>query len=86
MTFRVDRSTTENAITFTLSGEIGAGDAAELQALLERESDRGIVLDLRDVTLADRDAVSFLARAEVTGISLVNCPDYIRSWIAADQK
>lgn len=84
MTFRIDRSSSENLITFALSGEIGADDAARLQGLLDGESDRRVVLDLRDVTLADRDAVGLLAHAEATGVSLVNCPEYIRSWIAAE--
>lgn len=84
MTFRIDRSSSESRITFALSGEIGADDTARLQGLLDGESDRRVALDLRDVTLADRDAVSLLAHAEATGVSLVNCPEYIRRWIAAE--
>ena len=42
-----------------------------------------IVLDLKDVTLVDRAAVHFLARVEMAGTELVNCPEYVRSWIAA---
>lgn len=34
------------------------------------ELDRRVVLDLRDVTLADRDAVSLLARSEADGARL----------------
>jgi anti-anti-sigma regulatory factor len=85
MTFRIDRSTRENIIVFTLSGEIAADDAAELEALLERDSDRRVVLDLRDVTLAHRDAVSVLARREADGARLANCPPYIREWISRER-
>jgi hypothetical protein len=46
-------------------------------------SDR-IVLDLKDITLVDRDAVQFLAHAEMVGIEIVNCPEYVRRWIAAE--
>lgn len=85
MTFRIDRSTREDIVVFTVSGDFGAGDAAGLQALLEPESGRRIVLDLRDLTLADRDAVSLLARCEADGARLVNCPPYIREWISRER-
>jgi hypothetical protein len=45
-----------------------------------------IVLDLKDVTLVDRAAVQFLARVEMAGTELVNCPEYVRSWIAAESE
>jgi anti-anti-sigma regulatory factor len=85
MTFRIDRSTREHVIVFTLSGEIAADDAAELGALLERDSDRRVVLDLRDVTLVDRDAVTLLARCEADGTRLANCPPYVREWISRER-
>jgi len=36
------------------------------------------------VTFADRAAVQFLASAEAAGIRIVNCPRYVRTWIAAE--
>ncbi len=69
-------------VDFTLSGRIEAEDVAELQRLLDLEaSGHHFALDLQDVTLLDRDAVKFLARREVDGIQLENCPAYIREWI-----
>ena len=47
---------------------------------------RGILLDLKDVTLVGREAVQFLARVEAAGVRVVNCPDYVRSWIAAENR
>ena len=85
MPFRIDRVGQENGIVFALSGEISAADASELQALLARDSDGRIVLDLKDVTLADRGAVTFLARCEADGARLANCPAYIREWIARER-
>jgi hypothetical protein len=41
----------------------------------------GIVLDLKDLTLVDQEAVSFLERCEADRIQLKNCPAYIREWI-----
>jgi hypothetical protein len=68
-----------------LSGRIEREDVAELQRLLRSEvGGHSIALDLRDVTLIGRDAVSFLARCEMEGIQLDKCPAYIRDWITAD--
>jgi hypothetical protein len=54
----------------------------ELETLVSEEAKgRPIVLDLKDLTLVDRDAVKFLARCEVDSIEIKNCPAYIREWI-----
>jgi anti-anti-sigma regulatory factor len=69
-------------IVFTLSGRIEVEDVAELQRLLALETaNRLLALDLRDVTLVDREAVKFLANCEADSIELENCPAYIREWI-----
>lgn len=74
-------------VLFTLSGRIEAEDIDELRRLLELEdTSRKIALDLRDVTLVDRDGVKFLAACEVKGIQLENCPAYIREWIARESE
>src|ERR1700736_4341565 len=73
-------------VVFTLSGRIEAEDVTELQRLLDLEPvARHLVLDLEDVTLADRDAVNFLMRCEQNGIRLENCPPYIREWIEREK-
>jgi len=79
---RIDRSA-NGEVRFTLIGRIGAAHLAELQRLIDAESagNRPIVLDLRDVKLVDREAVSFLARCEASGIKLDNCPAYVGEWI-----
>ena len=57
-----------------------AEEVAELKALFDAGY-RTIVLDLRDVRLADRDAVKFLRSCEGGGMKLENCPAYIREWM-----
>ena len=52
----------------------------ELKRLLDSEY-RNIILDLRDLRLADRDAVRYLKGCESDGIKLENCPAYVRDWI-----
>ena len=73
-------------MVFTLSGRIKAEDAAELQRLFEDEAKgHRIVLDLKEVKLVDREAVTFLAHCEAEGTSLENCPAYIREWIVRER-
>jgi hypothetical protein len=74
-------------VIFTLSGRIEAEDIDELRRLFELEdASRKIALDLRDVTLVDRDGVKFLAVCEADGIQLENCPAYIREWIGRESR
>jgi len=37
------------------------------------------------VTLADQDGINFLERCEAGGITLKNCPAYIREWIMSQK-
>jgi len=72
-------------VIFTLSGRIEAEDIDELCRLLELEgAGTHIALDLKDVTLVDRDGVRYLSRCEVDGVDLENCPAYIREWIGRE--
>jgi predicted metal-binding protein len=57
-----------------------AKQVAELKEHFDRDY-RNIILDLRDVRLADRDAVRFLRGCEADGMKLENCPAYIREWM-----
>jgi anti-anti-sigma regulatory factor len=85
VTFRINRSSTPDAIVFALSGDIDGEHAARLQQFLTSDTGRRLILDLQHVTLVDRAAVQFLAGMEATGIRLVNCPGYVRTWIAAER-
>ena len=80
MTLRIERSARQNFTVFTLSGRMGAEEVAELKELFDRDY-RNIILDLRDVRLADRDAVKFLRNCERDGMKFENCTAYVREWI-----
>ena len=74
-------------VVFKLSGRMDTENLAELETLMTSEADgRRVVLDLRDLTLVDQDAVSFLKRCEADNITLRNCPAYIREWITGEGK
>jgi anti-anti-sigma regulatory factor len=83
---KIQRSS-NGKIVFTLSGEIDKEEIAELEALLRSEAKgRTIVLDLKDLTLVGRDAISFLGRCEADGVRLQNCAGYVREWITRERR
>ena len=74
-------------VVFTLSGRLDEEDVAELETLIRSEtSDRPIVLNLKDVTLVSRDAISFLERCEADGMTLQNCARYVRESITRQRR
>jgi anti-anti-sigma regulatory factor len=77
------RRTGNGQVLFTLSGRIETTeDIEQLQQLLAAEtSGQQLILDLRDVTLVNQDAVKFLCGCKADGIKLENCPLHIRRWI-----
>ena len=49
------------------------------------EEGRVVAVDLTEVELVDRDAVTLLARTEGNGIELRHCPAYIREWVTRER-
>ena len=84
MAFRIQRSMSSEAIVFALSGDLDNEHMESLNELLEGENQRSILLDLGDVTIVGRKAVEFLARLEAGGVGIINCPEYVRTWIDAE--
>ena len=83
---RIQR-TANGEVVFALSGRMDAENVEELITLLGSEAKgRRIVMDLKDLTLVDRDAVGCLERCEADSIKLKNCPPYIREWIARERR
>jgi anti-anti-sigma regulatory factor len=72
-------------VVIKLSGRLEAENIGELETLVRNEAEgRRIVLDLKDLTLVNQDAVSFLKRCEADKITLKNCPAYVREWIGKE--
>jgi hypothetical protein len=84
MTLRIERSARQRSTVFTLSGRMEAEQVTELKKLFDRDY-QNIILDLRDVRLADRDAVRFLRGCQAEGVRLENCPAYVREWMDREQ-
>ena len=83
---RIQRSA-NGEVVFTLSGQLDEEPIAELEILINSEPNgRPIVLDLKDLTLVNEDAITFLERCESNSITLENCPPYIREWIKRQRR
>ena len=83
---RIQRSA-DRDVVFTLSGQMDDESIAELETLINSESNgRRIVLDLKDLTLVNEDAITFFIRCEANSITLKNCPAYVREWINAQRR
>ena len=86
MTFRIETAARGRFTVLILSGRIEKQAIAELERLFEHQTDyRDIVLDLKDVSLVDREVMSFLARCEADGVRLENCASYIREWMEREK-
>jgi anti-anti-sigma regulatory factor len=87
MTLKIDRSDRGELAVFTLIGRIEGEHIAELKQLFEVQAGYpNIILNLQQVRLAGRDAVSFLARCEDEGMKLEDCPAYIREWMEREKE
>ena len=86
MTFRIETGSRGVFTVFLLSGRVETQAIAELRRLFELQTDvRDIIVDLKDVSLVDREVMRFLASCEADGVSLENCPPYIREWIRREK-
>jgi hypothetical protein len=79
--------TGNGATVIVLSGRMETEHIAELEKLLEAEPPgRRIVLDLKNLTLAGQSEIDFFVESEGRGVTLANCPPYIREWITNQRK
>ena len=71
---------------FILSGRIEEPAIAELRRLFDCQANlHDIVLDLKDVTVVDREVLSFFVSCEADGVRLENCTPYSREWIEREK-
>ena len=83
MTLRILADVNEDGTTIRLIGHMQAEHIAHVRAELAA-SRVPTVLDLDEVTLADVEAVRFLAAAEQEGMILQHCAPFIREWISRE--
>ena len=86
MAFRIETAARGRCTVFILSGRIEKQAIAELRRLFERQTDyHGIVLDLKDVGIIDRDVMLFFVRCEADGVKLESSPAYVREWMQREK-
>ena len=86
MAFRIETAARGRFTVYLLSGRIEKEAIAELRRLFGGQTDqRGIVLDLKEVIVIDREVMLFLAGCESDGVKLENCAPYIREWMEREK-
>jgi len=85
MSFRIENKSEGQNVVIRLSGRIQAEGLLELEKHLESVTER-IVIDMKEVTLVDREGVQFLGLCESEGMELRNCSSYIREWILRERR
>jgi ABC-type transporter Mla MlaB component len=72
------------AVRLLLDGKFDEVALPELdQSIVEAKCEhKRIYIDLSEVTLVDRKAVQYFSEQAGDGVKLVNCPVYLRRWIA----
>lgn len=81
---RIEKDSDGCVATLRLSGRIQSHHIACIRSAM-KEKCAPTILDLSEVTLVDVAAVRFLISCENEGIELVQCPPYVREWIARER-
>jgi hypothetical protein len=86
MAFRIETAARGRLTIFALSGRIEKLAIEELRKLLEGQKEwHEVVLDLKEVSLVDREVMHFFIRCEADGVTLENCTPYIREWMEREK-
>ena len=80
MTLRIERL----RAWIRLSGDFRCEHVDQVKAEIEL-CESPAVLDLEELDLVDVEGVRFLNGCEVKGISVLNCPPYIREWMSRER-
>jgi ABC-type transporter Mla MlaB component len=86
MTWKIDRHVEQQRfVVLRLCGRLGRDDVDTLREAIGREKGP-LAIDLTEVTLVDREAVTLLASCELNGIGLRNCSAYLREWVTKERE
>lgn len=67
-----------------VSGRIALEDVEVVRTALDEP--RVVAIELGEVVLITREAVTLLAQAEADGVALRHCPAYVREWITKERE
>jgi anti-anti-sigma regulatory factor len=79
-------SAQSDSIVLAIAGKVSEDTLPEIALLINhgRRDHEKVILDLSEVTLMDPAAAQFLAEQFRGGVRMVNCPVYIKRWIARE--
>lgn len=74
----------DRSVTILLNGIFREESLPELEGSIcrARQARQHVFIDLSEVTLVDRKAVQYFASQPVEEVQIINCPAYLRRWIA----
>lgn len=86
MTLKIERIVRgSDAVALRLCGRIEVEHLSTITELIEQETGP-VIFDLEEVQLVDRETVILLARCELKGITLTNCPGFLREWLIEEKR
>ena len=84
MSCKIERLAMQGIVVFRVSGHFQSEHVNTVQELIVRERGQ-LGFDLEELTLVDREAVSYLALCELQGVELKNCPPFLRDWVTNEK-
>jgi hypothetical protein len=77
----------DRSVTILLNGVFREEALPELEQSIDRarQARQRVFIDLSEVTLVDRKAVQYFANQPLEGVKIINCPAYLRRWIAPER-
>jgi hypothetical protein len=86
MTLKIERIVRgADAVLLRLCGRVEEKHLSTITELIEQET-RPVIFDLEEVQLVDRETVILLAHCELKGITLTNCPSFLREWVIEEKR
>jgi anti-anti-sigma regulatory factor len=85
VTLKIETYSDRSGTKIHLIGRMRAEHLVELEKEIKNAGPK-IALDLEQVDLVDVQIVRFLGAREAQGITLLNCPPYIRNWISKERE
>jgi hypothetical protein len=82
---KIEKESEGDLLILRLIGRVESEHIRVLRTQIGSSSQK-LALDLAEVTLVNRDVVSFFGLCVAMGIELRNCPSYIRAWGRQEQE
>jgi ABC-type transporter Mla MlaB component len=81
---KTEQHPVEPAVTLLLNGKFSEDALPDLDQSVSaaKGSHKRVYIDLSEVTLVDRKTIQYFSEQAGQNVKIVNCPIYLRGWIA----